>query len=159
MTKLEFIRSKLDIANTPAEEMVNHAIQRGVQFDYAVTLTFPNKPFDHTQAERIFGVFMHYLNERCYRRAYKSGKRRINVFAIQEGLRYKRNHYHCAFEKPQFLSDINFWIHIYTCWGKATGDKLAIVDIKNYYSIGWLKYITKEIGLLDNTGISEHCYL
>lgn len=158
MTNLKQIRHKRQLSITPAEAIVNHAIQSGVQFDHAVTLTFPNEPFDHIQAERVFGVFMRYLNERCYRRGFRSGKNRVKVFAIQEGLQYKRNHYHCALQKPIHLSEDEFKKRIKKCWIKATKDCHAIVDIQEYYSSGWLDYITKEIGLRDNTGISGHCY-
>ena len=158
MTKLEKIRRKLQLTSTPAEAIVNHAIQSGIQFDHAVTLTFPNEPFDHIQAERIFGVFMQYLNERCYRRGFRSGKNRVKVFAIQEGLRHKRNHYHCALQRPIHLSEDEFTKRILKCWIKATKDCHAIVDIQEYYSSGWLGYITKEVRPLDTTGISEHCY-
>ena len=158
MTNLEKIRRKLQLSITPAEALASQIINSGIQFDHAVTLTFPNEPFDHIQAERYFGIFMQYLNERCFRRGFRSGKNRVKVFAIQEGFQYKRNHYHCAVQRPLHLSEDEFKKRIKKCWIKATKDCHAIVDIGEYYSSGWLEYIMKEIGHRDTTGISEHCY-
>ena len=161
MTKLEKIRRKLQLTMSPAEAIINHVAQSGVDFDYAVTLTFPHEPFDHIQAERIFGVFMHYLNERCAekRRDYQRKKNRVKVFAMQEGQQqHKRRHYHCALHRPGHLTAQELEQRLKKCWIKATKDCHAVIDIREYYSSGWLDYITKELRQADNTNISEHCY-
>ncbi len=137
---------------------MNHIAAQGIQFDYAVTLTFPKEPRDYIEAERHFGVFMRYLNERCYRRKFRRGEQRVTVLAIQEGMKHKRNHFHCALQRPSHLTDIEFKRRIHKSWTKVTFDPLALMKIDEYYSLGWLNYITKEVEYLDSTSISEHCH-
>jgi len=159
MTKLELIKRKLQLKFTPAEAVINQIAQKRIQFTDAITLTFPNEPYDHIQGERIFGVFMHYLNERCYRRSYKRKEKRLSVFAVQEGQQtYRRRHFHCAIKRPGRLSEDEFSERITKCWVKATKNRYAIVDIRDYNDSGWLDYITKEVKQSDTTSISEHCY-
>jgi hypothetical protein len=156
---MQEIRKKLGPKNAVEASWIDCLVKTGLDFDLALTLTFAYQQDDRIRAERIFGVFMHYLNERCYRRAFSTESNRLKLAATLEGFgSNKRPHYHVAIVKPEYLSDKAFKKRVRFCWKKANKSKLAITDCEEYENTGWLEYICKELQLGNTDAISEHCY-
>ena len=141
-------------------EAANWVTCSGVDFTHAVTLTFADELNDRIVAERRFGVFMHMLNGKLFRRAYTNGNKRLEVFAVLEGLQstYKRLHYHCAIRFPDHASARRVREEVQHCWNKANKASECRVDVRPCISAGWIEYLTKELKMLDSTSISEHCH-
>lgn len=187
MKELLLLRKKLRYEIEALNMLEEWICNARVEFTHAVTLTFAKKEIDRVVAERVFGLFLHYLNERIYRRAFKSRNKKLKVAAVVEGLKddQKRLHYHFAIKVPKFVSDRRVREEIQYCWDKAnktrenegdliwfskkSGEALSDVwkcgfkrenriEVKPFSNNGWINYIAKEFNINNMDCISEHCY-
>lgn len=187
MNKLKVLRDELNYEYVDINLLEAWVCGIDVNFTHAVTLTFAKNESDRVIAERVFGVFLHYLNERIYRRAYRNKSKRLKVAAVLEGLKknHQRLHFHLAIEIPNYITQRCLREELQFCWDKANktrendssllwlakqkGMTLAEVvkyetkrnnrvDIDRFSSNGWINYIAKEFHITNMDCRSEHCY-
>jgi len=187
MNELQVLRNRLNYEYVDLNLFEEWICSIDVNFTHAVTLTFAKNESNRIIAERVFGVFLHYLNERIYRRAYKNKSKRLKVAAILEGLKknHQRLHYHLAIAIPNYITQRRLREEVQFCWDKANktrenvssllwlakqeGMTLAevieykternnLVDIDRFSSNGWINYIAKEFNITNMDCRSEHCH-
>jgi len=143
----------------PQKDMMKFIKQKQAELGCAVTLTFKHEPANRTVAEKIFEKYIRQLNERVYRRAYRSGQAKLKLFAVSEDKKGKgRLHYHCAIEKPPHISNSKFERLCRKCWFRANNGFWSKTEIKPCDD-GWIEYSLKELTLTNTDIISEHTYL
>lgn len=140
-------------------QILCHLKGLNVNWGKALTLTFPRNIKSTHEAEKIFGTFVHYLNERLVGKQYRTtGKPSLKLFASLEGARSgKKLHYHVALEQPSNKDDAYIKRVVKKCWAKANRCKISILHIQDYNDSGWLEYICKEINNNNTDAISQHC--
>lgn len=185
MRNLEELKKKLveEYGNDPG---LLDWVGNGMNPTHAITLTFAKEECDEIVADRVLGVCLAYVNERLFRRAYTSGKKKLNVFVTQEGRNAygARSHFHLAIEMPGFVNNRRLREEFQYCWDKAnmtreTERDLSViakkkrmsveevyryrtkrenlVEIKPYRDIGWIGYAIKEAIQNDTGCISQYC--
>ena len=97
---------------------------------------------DELMAKKAFRQYMHALNRRIYRSAYRHHKKRLQVIASLEKSEGGRWHYHVAMEPPSFIEQAAFGEFAMTIWietdlGYGYGDLCLHADS------GWINYMTK----------------
>lgn len=120
-------------------------------FNCALTLTFPYKKINRSEAQKRCLHFRNIYNKVFgygvnHRRASKYDKKASAPFAafIEGGYGTKRLHYHIALHKPVNLSLERYKLMIALMWYEALNDESAHLEVKEIYSDGWVEYITKE---------------
>ena len=113
----------------------------GVSFvnPFAITLTMRvNRFIDISQNLRYF---IHRLNRRYLKFAYKRFNKRLKVIPILEGNDVINYHYHLIIDNPFFNRDEEFKKTIQECWSKTPLYNSSI-DIDKTGE-GWIRYIMK----------------
>jgi hypothetical protein len=145
--------------NAAQADVADWLVGKSDDYTHEVTLTFPFEPKNMAQAEKFFGTFIKYLNNRCFRTRSKANPdKRIKIAATLEGeVSSKKLHYHCSVRKPDHMLYPQFASLVEKTWKRVVGRDYVQIKIKPYTDSGWLRYSTKEISALHTSAVSEHC--
>jgi len=129
--------------NVTQTELMDWAAKSGVQFDYAVTQTFPDDVQKIETARRRFTKFRDRLDRMLFGNQFRRKGRCVAMipFTHHNG----KLHYHVSMQRPAHISPSDFEEAIRQCWHAV--HKFApfvIVDIRPMYSLGWVGYSGKE---------------
>ena len=157
------------------EETINWVLSKNIDWDYAITLTFPVAASSKEAAERLFGTFMTYVNKTYTRRR---SNHQLTVFAVLEGNGLNRRyHYHLSLKCPLHIPHKSFVKCVLKNWRKVNkhyyeerarqkypnlesdeyknaikrmtykhwSNQKRMCDIKDYTGNGWIHYICKDL--------------
>ena len=115
---------------------------QGIKFvnPFAITLTMRLNRFNDISQNLRY--FIHRLNRRYLKFAYKRFNKRLKVVPILEGNDVINYHYHLIIDNPFFNRDEEFKKTIRECWSKTPLYNSSI-DIQRMTDSGWIRYIMK----------------
>lgn len=88
--------------------------------------------------------FVRHLGRYLLKRKYRYGHEKINaIVTLERGAEFRRWHIHLAIEKPKCCSTLEFTNAIRIVCNRLEWCREDI-EIKDYWSSGWLDYITKD---------------
>ena len=128
------------------------------EFDYALNLTLKRHndltPMRYEYVRQQMSDFIHQLNKRVYKRAYKRYKKRLHIFCAIEGGQSNENvvgsfsfqknyHIHALIERPKYLTNEEFEEIILDIWNATKlGDRQNRIECV-YNVRGFMNYQTK----------------
>ena len=130
-------------------EGMTHAVS--LTFDQTWMQRYLSKVDEHRRealkrekVEASYRAFLRRLNEACLNTAHKKYGKTIAAVGVIEGLGYGQNaHYHCAMQKPKYMTDKQFAKTVYKCWKTVdfAGKQVKVETI--YNAAGWGGYLSK----------------
>ena len=132
-----------------------------LKMTHAVTLTFDRKKLQpyldacddklrtqvmHKVLRDCYHQFLKHLNTYCLNTAYKKHGKRVPAFGLIDGLAANSTpHYHCAMQKPAFLTDKKFTQIIAKSWKQVSfaGYQLDVTKIST--AKGWAGYLSSKV--------------
>lgn len=128
----------------------------------AVTLTMKqtaqHQKLDIYLASKNLRDFLNRLNRSIYGNAAKRFKKKLQVLAVQEISKSQRLHYHLLIKVPERITAVDLSEAINYHWVRTNFAYNENV-VKPCYSVGWVKYMLKDITKtaeldIENTNIS-----
>jgi hypothetical protein len=126
---------------------------KGWRSVWAVTLTIKKcletpvavVPCSEMECKAAFNRFMHMLNERVYRNAYKRYGKRLRVLPVLErGELDGRYHFQISIEPPAHLDPDQFEELLRSCWYGKVYWANERVDVNRSGNGTWTKYCLKQ---------------